>query len=139
MTWVCPKRRVCTLDTTRKISPEIRSATPEFYSALNYKSLKRFKHNGLNSTACTTIQQISDHSRKMYWVSTRCFAPGQPLDSVCWGCHDGPSVCTALVPNENDQNFLLKIIFINYTHFVKRTYPKSLIREFTKIICLWPY
>lgn len=63
-----------------------------------------------------------------------CFAPGQPLDSVCWGCHDGPSVCTALVPNENDQNFLLKTIFINYTHFVKGTYPKSLIREFTKIM-----
>lgn len=47
VTLMCPKRRECV---PQKLPgrADLRPAFAEFYGAFNYKSLKPFKHNGLN-------------------------------------------------------------------------------------------
>lgn len=131
------RKRMCPLETAKNSRPEIRLAIPEFQGALNFKSLKPFRHNGLNKPSFTTIQQISVHSRKL-WLTTLCFAWRQLLVSVCWGCHDGLSECIALARDEKDQNLLLKNCVCKLYPFLG-TYLKPLVREIAKIICVWPY
>lgn len=127
------RKRMCALETAKNSRPEIRLAIPEFHGALNCKSLKPFRHNGLNEPTFTIIQRISVHSRKM-WLMTLCFAWRQPLVSVCWGLSEYISLGPWWKGSEPSfKNCVCKL------YSFLGTYLKPLVREIAKIICIWPY